>query len=78
MKIAFAYHGRHRVLEDPVVKFTKQFNLIIVGTDADHGGIRTFRVDRIEGKVKHLVVRRGSAESAPIPGQRRSARHGHG
>lgn len=52
--IAFRYHGRHRVLIDPVVKFTKKFDLVIVGTDADHGGVRTFRVDRITGKVKHL------------------------
>ena len=54
--IAFRYHGRHRVLTDPVVKFTRKFDLVIVGTDADHGGVRTFRVDRISGGIKHLDI----------------------
>jgi len=58
MKIAFHYHGRHRVLADPVVKFTKKLDLIIIGTDADHGKIRTFRVDRITGGIKHLDLHR--------------------
>lgn len=56
MKIAFAYHGRHRVLLDPKVRFTKKLDLIIVGTDADHGGVRTFRVDRIDGRIKHVGI----------------------
>lgn len=56
MKIAFRYHGRHRVLLDPKVRFTKKFDLIIVGTDSDHGGARTFRVDRISGGIKHLGI----------------------
>lgn len=59
--IAFTYHGRHRVLVDPVVRFTKKLDLIITGTDGDHGEVRTFRVDRITGRIKTLGVRQRQA-----------------
>jgi hypothetical protein len=69
VKIAFRYHGRHRVLRDPVVRFTKKLDLIIIGTDADHGGVRTFRVDRIVGRIKH-VDRQAEEAVALRPGNR--------
>lgn len=53
-RIAFRYHGRHRLLDDTTVKFTKDFHLIITGRDADSGKTRTFRVDRIDGPVKEI------------------------
>lgn len=55
MRIAFAYNGRHRLLDDPKVRFTKKLDLIVCGVDADHGGARTYRVDRIKGKITHVV-----------------------
>jgi hypothetical protein len=65
--IAFVYNGRHRVIADPVVRFTKKFDLIITGADADHGQIRTFRVDRIKGKVRHLGVQAEREQTPRIP-----------
>jgi predicted DNA-binding transcriptional regulator YafY len=65
-RIAFVYNHRHRLVDDPEVRFTKDHNIIITGTDADHGKVRTFRVDRIDGRIKHLVpVQRQSDASRP-------------
>lgn len=58
--IAFVYNRRHRLVDAPQVRFTKDRNLIITGTDADHGKTRTFRVDRIEGPIIHVVPRQRS------------------
>lgn len=55
--IEFKYNGRSRLLDDPKVRFTKTRNLIITGIDVDHGGARTFRVDRITSRIKHVVPR---------------------
>lgn len=57
-RIAFVYNHRHRLVDDPEVRFTKDRSLIITGTDADHGKVRTFRVDRITGKIKHIPAQR--------------------
>ncbi|HKZ21196.1 MAG TPA: hypothetical protein VJQ57_13935 [Acidimicrobiia bacterium] len=57
--IAFRYHGRHRVLADAKVRFTKRLDLVITGVDADLGQVRTFRVDRITGGIKHLEPHAG-------------------
>lgn len=54
MRIAFAYEHRYRVVDDPVVRFTKDRNIIITGIDPDKGEVRSFRVDRIQGKVRHV------------------------
>lgn len=58
-RIAFVYNRRHRLIDDPVVRFTNDRNLIITGTDADHGKVRTFRVDRIQGAIVHIPRQRG-------------------
>lgn len=58
--IAFVYNFRHRVILDPKVRFTMARNLIITGTDADHGKTRTFRVDKIEGPIIHVIPRQCS------------------
>lgn len=57
-RIAFRYNHRHRLLDDVRVRFTRDRNLIIVGTDPDKGEIRTFRVDRIEGKIVSIPQQR--------------------
>lgn len=54
--IAFVYNHRHRLVEDPKVRFTKSLDLIITGTDADHGKVRTFRVDRITGRIRTVAL----------------------
>lgn len=56
--IAFVYNHRHRLVDDPKVRFTKARDLIITGTDADHGKTRTFRVDRIQGAIRHVPRQR--------------------
>ncbi len=53
-RLAFAYEHRYRVLDDAVVKITKQHNVILVGIDPDKGEYRSFRVDRIKGKIRHV------------------------
>lgn len=54
--IAFVYNRRHRLVDNPEVRFTKDRNLIITGTDHDHGKTRTFRVDRIQGVIRHVRI----------------------
>lgn len=53
--IAFVYNHRHRLVDNPQVRFTKSRDLIITGTD--NGKTRTFRVDRIQGEIRHVVPR---------------------
>ena len=54
MRLCFAYEHRYRVVDDPVVRFTRDFNIIITGRDPDRDGeYRSFRVDRIKGKIRH-------------------------
>lgn len=57
-RIAFVYNRRHRLVDDPEVRFTKDRNLIITGRDGDHGKVRTFRVDRIQGDIVHVSIPR--------------------
>ena len=54
VRIAFPYQGRHRVLDDPVVRFTKAFDLIVTGTDPDLGKVRAFRIDRMGGRIRRV------------------------
>ena len=56
--IAFVYNRRHRLVDNPQVRFTKSRDLIITGTD--NGKTRTFRVDRIQGEIRHVVPRQSS------------------
>lgn len=53
-RLAFAYEHRYRVLDDAVVKVTKDRNLILVGVDPDKGEFRSFRIDRIKGKIRRV------------------------
>lgn len=62
-RVAFAYNRRHRLLDNPRVRFTKKLDLIIVGTDPDKGETRSFRVDRIRGAIKHVPAQR---ENPPL------------
>ena len=59
MRLCFAYEHRYRVVEDATVKFTKDRNIIIVGIDPDRQEFRSFRVDRIKGKIRHVPGPRG-------------------
>lgn len=54
MRLCFAYEHRYRVVDNPVVRVTKNFNIIITGVDPDKGEYRSFRVDRIGGKIRHV------------------------
>lgn len=65
-RIAFVYNRRHRLVDDPQVRFTKDRNLIITGTDADHGKVRTFRVDRIVGPVRKMRYVGGHASEENV------------
>ena len=56
MRLCFAYEHRYRVVEDATVKFTKDRNIIIVGIDPDKQEFRSFRVDRIKGKIRHVDI----------------------
>lgn len=54
-RLAFAYEHRYRVVDDPAVRFTRDLNIVITGRDPDRGGeYRSFRVDRIKGKIRHV------------------------
>lgn len=53
-RLLFAYEHRYRVLDDAVVKVTKDHNLLLTGFDPDKGEFRSFRIDRIKGKIRHV------------------------
>ena len=53
-RLLFAYDHRYRILDDPEVKVTKGFKILLVGVDPDKGEFRSFRVDRIKGKIRHV------------------------
>lgn len=61
-RLAFAYEHRYRVVDDARVRVTKDRNLIIVGIDPDKGEYRSFRVDRIKGKIRHVPRPRTPSE----------------
>lgn len=52
MRIVFAYEHRYRVLDVERVWRSKDGNDLITGIDPDKGEYRSFRVDRIQGRVR--------------------------
>ncbi len=49
--VRFGYHGRPRTL-DPYTLLLREGFWYVIGRDADHDAVRTYRVDRIEGDVE--------------------------
>lgn len=58
MRLCFAYEHRYRVVDDPVVRVTRDLNIIITGIDPDKGEFRSFRVDRIGGLIRRVNLPR--------------------
>jgi|RhiMetdeSRZDD1v2_1073273.scaffolds.fasta_scaffold757141_2 predicted DNA-binding transcriptional regulator YafY len=54
-RLCFAYEHRYRVLDDWTVRVTKDRNVLLVGVDPDKGEFRSFRVDRIKGRIRRLA-----------------------
>lgn len=53
VRVCFAYEHRYRVLDVERLWTSKDGNDLITGTDPDQGGeYRSFRVDRIQGRVR--------------------------
>lgn len=53
VRVCFAYEHRYRVLDVERVWTSKEGNDLITGRDPDQDGeYRSFRVDRIKGKVR--------------------------
>ena len=66
MRLCFAYDHRYRVVDDATVKVTKDRNILIVGVDPDKGEFRSFRVDRIKGKIRNVEAHTPRAD-VPSP-----------
>lgn len=52
VRVCFAYEHRYRVLDVERVWTSKDGNELITGTDPDKGEYRSFRVDRIKGRIR--------------------------
>lgn len=67
VRVCFAYEHQYRVCDVERVWKSKDGNDLITGVDPDKGEYRTFRVDRIKGKVRIVdpqVQRRDVARGA--------------
>lgn len=62
-RLAFAYEHRYRVLDEARIRVTKDHNILLVGIDPDKGEYRSFRVDRIKGKIRHVPKPRAAGQS---------------
>ena len=62
-RLVFAYEHRYRVLDDVQVRVTKDRNILLVGVDPDKNEFRSFRVDRIQGRIKHVPKPRSAGQS---------------
>ena len=51
-RLCFAYEHRYRVIDVTAAWVSKDGHQLITGVDPDKLEYRTFRVDRIEGKVR--------------------------
>lgn len=62
VRVCFAYQHEYRVVDVSTVRMTKDGNWIVTGVDVDKGEYRSFRVDRIQNKIKILdvLVKKGS------------------
>lgn len=60
VRLCFAYEHQYRVLDVERAWLSKDGNQLITGIDPDKGEYRTFRVDRIQGRVR-VAQQRGGA-----------------
>ena len=59
-RVVFAYEHRYRVLDVDRVWQSKAGDHLLSGYDPDKGEYRTFRFDRIKGKIRYVPQPRGS------------------
>ena len=52
VRLTFAYDHQYRVVDVERAWTSKEGAQLITGVDPDKGEYRTFRVDRIQGKVR--------------------------
>ena len=64
VRICFAYDHRYRVLDVERMWTSKDGNDLITGIDPDVGEYRSFRVDRIKGRIIIVDQRRRPPEGA--------------
>ena len=64
VRICFAYDHRYRVLDVERMWTSKDGNDLISGIDPDVGEYRSFRVDRIKGRIRIVDQRRRPPEGA--------------
>jgi len=64
VRICFAYDHRYRVLDVERMWTSKDGNDLITGIDPDEGEYRSFRVDRIKGRIRIVDQRRRPPEGA--------------
>lgn len=57
VRVCFAYDHQYRVVDVERVWTSKDGNELITGVDPDKGEYRTFRVDRIKGKIRLVKPR---------------------
>lgn len=62
MRVVFAYAHQYRVLDQFHVKTSAAGDDLLVGVDPDKGEWRSFRVDRIQGRVKIVAQRSPSPQ----------------
>lgn len=58
VRLCFAYEHRYRIVDVERAWCSKAGDHLITGVDPDKGEYRTFRVDRIQGKVRVVEQRR--------------------
>jgi predicted DNA-binding transcriptional regulator YafY len=58
VRVCFAYEHQYRVVDVERVWTSRGGNDLITGIDPDKGEYRTFRVDRIKGKIRLVDVPR--------------------
>lgn len=57
-RACFAYDHRYRVVDVTRVWQSKAGDTLITGIDPDKGEYRSFRVDRVKGKIRVVKQRR--------------------
>lgn len=58
VRVCFAYDHQYRVVDVERVWTSKDGNECLTGIDPDKGEYRTFRVDRIKGKIRLVKQKR--------------------
>lgn len=57
-RACFAYNHRYRVVDVKRVWQSKAGDILITGVDPDKGEYRSFRADRVKGKIRVIRQRR--------------------